>query len=979
MTVSEFINKVGFKVNKSDVQAVNNTIKDIKSTAVKLLGVIGIGFSLSQLRQISEEFNGINDSINYTYKALGNTKEAQQKILDAANATKTSYGTMAGAVTKLTQMNENMFPIDDAVTFSTVVNQLMIASGKSEGEAASAQDMLARALQSNIVDAGTLNRLHRQAPALYNEIANAIGVTSDELQNMAKNGQLTAQQVKDAVINSKEAAQMAFDSLDFSISDAMTNIRNQWGFFVDDFNSTLGITQTIAKGMVSGFSKVMGVLKQGQQKLMSFADKVGGVDNLLKILALTAGVLFVAFNFSKIASGIKMVTGLLHGISLKAAVIIGVIVLLALLVEDFVNFMQGNNSLIGSFLEKAGIDCDEVRGQFMEFWEALKQVIGTARELGQELGGKLAAALATMLSSVMSKIVELLPKIIALLGPITDLVSTIIETVFSVADAVLPALIEVIGIITEILLDAATTVLPVIIDLINDILPIISDFAQQLMPLIVETIRSLAPVIQQVVTIATKLVAAVLKPIINAVSKLLPLVIRIVEALLPALIGIIEAILPPIEAIIDALGPVISTILDVVISLVEMLVNTLLPPLIDIINLLVPIITDVLSLVAELVNAVLPVVIALIEVITPILQLIIETLTPLLKIITRVVSTVVQAVSKVIGTIKKVISAVLDVVKNIIKSIGNVSKKFESVYQFIINLFIGIIDWFAGIFEGAVNAITSAWSAVVEFFTGIWQGIMNVFIAVGEWFGGIFADAWTAITNVWSAVIEWFAGIWQGICDVFNVIVEWFSNIFTEAWEAIKSVFEPVGEFFSGLWETIKEKFTTIGTAIGNAIGEAFATVVNAIIDFAEGTINFFIRAINGAIKLINKIPGVEIGLIQELEIPRLAEGGYVEANKPQHAIIGDNKTEGEIVSPVSKMRQTMLEALSIFMPHRGQFGGTSALTGASTSNRSVTQNVEINNTFNGDKAIQQKAAATMDRSAKDVTSQLARGLAYTK
>ena len=40
--------------------------------------------------------------------------------------------------------------------------------------------------------------------------------------------------------------------------------------------------------------------------------------------------------------------------------------------------------------------------------------------------------------------------------------------------------------------------------------------------------------------------------------------------------------------------------------------------------------------------------------------------------------------------------------------------------------------------------------------------------------------------------------------------------------------------------------------AIGNAIGDAFKTVVNSIIGFAEGTINMFIKAINGAIGLIN-------------------------------------------------------------------------------------------------------------------------------
>lgn len=89
-----------------------------------------------------------------------------------------------------------------------------------------------------------------------------------------------------------------------------------------------------------------------------------------------------------------------------------------------------------------------------------------------------------------------------------------------------------------------------------------------------------------------------------------------------------------------------------------------------------------------------------------------------------------------------------------------------------------------------------------------------------------------------------------------------------------------MGSFFSGIWNTIKKTFTNIGTSIGNAIGGAFKKVVNSIIGFAQNTINGFISAINSAIKLTNNIPGVTIGLISKLSIPRLAAGGLVDAGQ---------------------------------------------------------------------------------------------------
>ena len=44
-----------------------------------------------------------------------------------------------------------------------------------------------------------------------------------------------------------------------------------------------------------------------------------------------------------------------------------------------------------------------------------------------------------------------------------------------------------------------------------------------------------------------------------------------------------------------------------------------------------------------------------------------------------------------------------------------------------------------------------------------------------------------------------------------------------------------------------------------------------------------------------------------------LAQGGYVKANTPQLAMIGDNRRYGEIVAPENKMLEMILTALKLF------------------------------------------------------------------
>lgn len=164
------------------------------------------------------------------------------------------------------------------------------------------------------------------------------------------------------------------------------------------------------------------------------------------------------------------------------------------------------------------------------------------------------------------------------------------------------------------------------------------------------------------------------------------------------------------------------------------------------------------------------------------------------------------------------------------------------------------------------------WDEIKAAFQRFWDKVKEGLEKIKE----KFAEAWDKIKEKWNGVKQFFSNIWQGIKDTFANVKTWFKDKFTQAWESIKNVFSKVGSFFGNIWTTIKEKFTSIGSSIGNAIGDAFKTVVNSILNFAENTINKFIKAINGAIGLINKIPGVNIPTLNTLTIPKLAKGGIV-------------------------------------------------------------------------------------------------------
>lgn len=88
-------------------------------------------------------------------------------------------------------------------------------------------------------------------------------------------------------------------------------------------------------------------------------------------------------------------------------------------------------------------------------------------------------------------------------------------------------------------------------------------------------------------------------------------------------------------------------------------------------------------------------------------------------------------------------------------------------------------------------------------------------------------------------------------------------------------------------WNSLKSNAVTLTAKFKDAFTKPLKSAWNGI----AGTIN-------GAIGVINKIPGVNI----KGRVPRLAQGGYVKKNTPQLAMIGDNRHQGEVVAPEDKM-----------------------------------------------------------------------------
>ncbi len=314
--------------------------------------------------------------------------------------------------------------------------------------------------------------------------------------------------------------------------------------------------------------------------------------------------------------------------------------------------------------------------------------------------------------------------------------------------------------------------------------------------------------------------------------------------------------------------------------------------------------------------------------------------------IKKIFSGVKNWMDGVLQGIRGILQAFLKLVKKIAKSIANwILKKCSEIWKEIKNVFKGIGTWFGERKDAILAAFHNLPEGLKKKFKDAWEKIKAVFGNLKGWFVKKKDAVVSAFSSLPSKLREKFSEAWEKIKAVFGNLKGWFvkkkdaavaafnglpadlESKFSDAWGKIKDVFSEVGQFFEGVWGTIKTKFTDIGTKIGDAIGGAFKSVINGVLTTVENTLNKGIGFINSAIDAINKLPGVNVSKMKDIDLPRLAQGGYVKKNTPQLAMIGDNRHQGEIVAPEDKLSAMAQQAAKMAGGSRGNAEIVSLLT----------------------------------------------------
>jgi phage-related protein/uncharacterized coiled-coil protein SlyX len=240
----------------------------------------------------------------------------------------------------------------------------------------------------------------------------------------------------------------------------------------------------------------------------------------------------------------------------------------------------------------------------------------------------------------------------------------------------------------------------------------------------------------------------------------------------------------------------------------------------------------------------------------------------------------------------------------------------EGLRDGISNFISSVIAKFAEIKDKIIAKWDETKQKTQEKWISIKSGLESTWTAVKTSASEKFQAIKETVSTRWNETKTSTESAWGSINSTLGTKWEEIRNSATAKFTAIK-------DSIVAAWNTLKSETSTIW----NGIWGAMKSVINTILGGVESMVNGVINALNRMISALNNlsfdipdwVPGIggesfglDIPTVSKVHLPRLASGTVVPPRAGEFAaILGDNKQETEVVSPLSTMKQALMEALA--------------------------------------------------------------------
>ncbi len=254
------------------------------------------------------------------------------------------------------------------------------------------------------------------------------------------------------------------------------------------------------------------------------------------------------------------------------------------------------------------------------------------------------------------------------------------------------------------------------------------------------------------------------------------------------------------------------------------------------------------------------------------------------------------------------------------------------------------------ILQNLISVLQQLWSSHLK---PLWDDILLLVASVAN----CLLDLWN---NLLAPVAKWiiatfgpaFAEVFNAIADVVGVAVGAIADAIDLAVVVLRGLTDFLSAVFRGNWDAAWQAIGNTVNTVWDKMTNAIKTAVNGIIGFINRMISAVVTGINTVINALNGLSfdlpdifggghvGFHISTLTAPQIPYLAQGAVIPANREFLAVLGDQSHGTNVEAPLDTIKQAVAEVMEDLQA--GQMAGFEAVVSVLREILSAVYGIEL-------------------------------------
>ena len=254
------------------------------------------------------------------------------------------------------------------------------------------------------------------------------------------------------------------------------------------------------------------------------------------------------------------------------------------------------------------------------------------------------------------------------------------------------------------------------------------------------------------------------------------------------------------------------------------------------------------------------------------------------------------------------------------------------------------------ILQNLISVLQQLWFSHLK---PLWDDILLLVASVAN----CLLDLWN---NLLAPVAKWiiatfgpaFAEVFNAIADVVGVAVGAIADAIDLAIVVLRGLADFLSAVFRGNWDAAWQAIGNTVNTVWDKMTNAIKTAVNGIIGFINRMISAVVTGINTVINALNGLSfdlpdifggehvGFNISTLTAPQIPYLAQGAVIPANREFLAVLGDQNRGTNVEAPLDTIKQAVAEVMEDLQA--GQMAGFEAVVAVLREILSAVYGIEL-------------------------------------